>query len=61
MLDSSVMLPEDSFNEKEKAVLEKLCVKRYLKKRKIRGKIYYSDLNERTRQVLIKGLKNTSR
>jgi hypothetical protein len=58
MLGSSVMLPEDSFNEKEKAILEKLCQKRYLKKHKIRDKIYYSNLDEKTRQILIKGLKN---
>lgn len=61
MLDSSVMLPEDSFNEKERAILERLCQKRYLKKHKIKNKIYYSNLDEKTRQILIKGLKNAGR
>lgn len=56
-LDSSAMLPGDSFNKKEKAILKELSLRKYIEKRKIRGKTYYSDLDEKTRRILIKELR----
>lgn len=48
--NSKSMVSEDDFNEDEKRVLEDLVARKYLKKTRVIGKIYYFDLNEKTRK-----------
>jgi len=42
------LMPEDLFDDKERDILEDLVVRKYLKKRKVAGKVHYFDLNEKT-------------
>jgi len=51
------LIPEDQFNEKEKAVLSDLNKKRHIKFTEIAGKIYYFDLDTRTIKYLNKALR----
>lgn len=46
----STLMPEDSFDNNEREILEDLVLRKYLKKTKVAGKIHYFDLNEKTRR-----------
>jgi len=48
--NNSTLLPEDLFDDNERKILEDLIVRKYLKKRKVAGKVHYFDLNEKTRR-----------
>jgi len=48
--DQVSWMPDDLFDNKEREILEDLVVRRYLKKRKVAGKVHYFDLNEKTRK-----------
>lgn len=56
-IDDSTWLPSDLFNEKEKEAVSKLSAKHYLKIRKSRDKVYYCNLNEKTRKILVSVMK----
>jgi hypothetical protein len=51
------MIPADHFTDKEREVLNKFSMRQYAKTRRIAGKICYYDLNEKTRSLLLKGMK----
>ena len=55
-LEGSTMTPIDQFSEKERDALEQFSLRQYLKTRKVGGKLYYCDLDETTRKLLVKGL-----
>lgn len=56
-IESRTMIPADYFTEKEREVLNKFSMRQYVKTRRITGKICYYDLNEKTRSLLLKGMK----
>ena len=56
-MDSSTLVPSEQFINKEKEVLSQLCMRNYVKKIKVANKTFYHDLNEKTRKLLLKGLK----
>ena len=56
-IQGSTMIPVDQFTGEEREVLNKFSVRQYIKKRKIRGKIYYCDLDEKTCKLLLKGMR----
>jgi hypothetical protein len=56
-IDSSTLVPADQFTDNEKEVLNKFSMRQYIKTRRITGKIYFCDLNEKTRNLLLKGMK----
>ncbi|MEJ2271705.1 MAG: hypothetical protein P8X91_04330 [Candidatus Bathyarchaeota archaeon] len=56
-MDSSTLIPSEQFTDKEKEVLRQLCMRNYIKKIKVANKTFYHDLNEKTRKLLLKGLK----
>ena len=56
-MDDSTLIPSDQFTEKENEVLRKFSMRKYIKKTKIAGKTFYLDLNEKSRKLLLKGLK----
>lgn len=56
-IDNSTWLPSDLFNEKEKEAINELSAKQYLKVMKSRDKVYYCNLNEKTRKILISVMK----
>jgi hypothetical protein len=56
-IDVSTMIQADQFTGEEREVLNKFSMRQYIKTRKIRGKIYYCNLNEKTRKLLLKGLR----
>ena len=51
-------LRDGGFTDDELEVLRKFCMRKYVKKSKVVGKTFYHDLNEKTRKLLLKGLKN---
>jgi hypothetical protein len=55
-LEGTVMMPIDQFTDAEREVLKQFALRRYIKTRKIVGKIYYSDLDATTRKLLVRGL-----
>ena len=56
-MNSSTLVPADQFTEKENEVLRKFSMRKYIKTMKVAGKTFYYDLNEKTRKLLLKGLK----
>lgn len=56
-LEGSTMMSADQFTDEERTVLDKFSMRQYVKTRRIGGKIYYRDLNEKTRKLLLKGMK----
>jgi hypothetical protein len=56
-IESRTMIPADNFTDKEREVLTKFSMRQYVKTRRIAGKICYYDLNEKTRSLLLKGMK----
>jgi len=59
-IESRTMIPADNFTDKEREVLNKFSMRQYVKTRRIAGKICYFDLNEKTRSLLLKGMKKNS-
>ena len=55
-LEGPSMIPIDQFTDQEREALKQFSLRRYLKTRKVGGKIYYCDLDETTRKLLVKGL-----
>jgi hypothetical protein len=55
-LEGTVMVPIDQFTDAEREVLRQFSLRRYVRTRKILGKIYYSDLDATTRKLLVKGM-----
>ena len=56
-IKGSTLVPADQFTDNEKEVLNKFSMRQYIKTRRITGKIYFCDLNEKTRNLLLKGMK----
>lgn len=56
-MDSSTLVPSEQFTDKEKEVLRQFCMRNYVKKMKVANKTFYHDLNDKTRKLLLKGLK----
>ena len=56
-MDSSTLVPSEQFTDKEKEILRQLCMRNYVKKIKVANKTFYHDLNDKTRKLLLKGLK----
>lgn len=56
-LEGGTMLSADQFTDEERKALDKFSVRQYVKTRRIGGKIYYRDLDEKTRKLLLKGMK----
>jgi hypothetical protein len=56
-MEGSTLLPSDQFTSEEKEVLRKFSMRKYVKILKVAGKTFYHDLNEKTRKLLLKGLK----
>lgn len=56
-IQGSTMIPADQFTGEERGVLNKFSMRRYVKTRRIGGKIYYCNLDEKTRKLLLKGMK----
>jgi hypothetical protein len=57
-LDSSSLTPSEHFTDEELEVLRKFCMRNYVKEDKVAGKIFYHSLNDETRKLLLKGLRN---
>jgi hypothetical protein len=55
-LEGSVMMPVDQFTDEEREVLKQFSLRRYVKARKVGGKLYYCDLDGTTRKLLVKGM-----
>lgn len=56
-MEGSTLVPSDLFTSEEVEVLRQFCMRKYVKTMKVAGKIFYHDLNEKTRKLLLKGLK----
>jgi hypothetical protein len=56
-LEGGTMLSADQFTDEERKALDKFSMRQYVKTRRIGGKIYYRDLDEKTRKLLLKGMK----
>lgn len=56
-IQGPTMMPTDQFTDGEREALNEFSMRQYIKKRKIRRKIYYCDLDEKTRKLLLKGLR----
>jgi hypothetical protein len=56
-LEGATMIGADQFNDEEREALKKLSVRQYVKARKVGGKIYYADLDEKTRKLLLQGMR----
>lgn len=56
-IEGRTMIPADHFTDKEREVLNKFSMRQYVRTRRIAGKICYYDLNEKTRSLLLKGMK----
>ncbi len=56
-MEGSTLVPSDQFTSEEKEVLRKFSIRKYVKTMKVAGKTVYHDLNEKTRKLLLKGLK----
>ena len=57
-LNNSILTPSEYFTDEELEVLRKFVMRKYVKKNKVVGKTFYHDLNEETRKLLLKGLRN---
>jgi hypothetical protein len=56
-VEGSTMIPPDQFTGEEREVLNKFSMRQYIRTRRITGKIYYCSLDEKTRKLLLKGLR----
>jgi len=56
-MEGSTLVPSDQFTSKEKEVLRQFSMRKYVKTMKVAGKAFYHDLNEKTRKLLLKGMK----
>jgi hypothetical protein len=56
-MDSSTLVPSEQFTNEENEVLRQFCMRSYVKKMKVANKTFYHDLNDKTRKILLKGLK----
>jgi hypothetical protein len=59
-IEGSNMIAEDQFTEEEKEALGKFSQRQYIKTRKVAGKVYYCDLDETTRKLILKGMQRRS-
>ena len=50
------LISEGQFDEREKEVLSDLAKRRQIKRRKIAGRVYYFNLDDRTKRYLINAL-----
>ena len=57
-LDNSSLTPSEQFTDQELEVLRKFCMRNYVKEDKVVDKIFYHSLNDETRKLLLKGLRN---
>ena len=57
-LDNSTLTPSEQFTDEELEVLRKFSMRNYVKKDKVAGKTFFHSLNEETRKLLLKGLRN---
>jgi hypothetical protein len=57
-LDNSTLTPSEQFTDKELEVLRKFSMRNYIKKDSVAGKTFFHSLNEETRKLLLKGLRN---
>ena len=56
-VEGSTLMPVDQFTDEEREALTKFSMRQYIKTRKVVGKVHYSDLDETTRKLLLKGMK----
>jgi hypothetical protein len=56
-MEGSALVPADQFTNEEKEVLRQFSMRDYVKTMKVAGKTFYHNLNEKTRKLLLKGLK----
>jgi hypothetical protein len=56
-MEGSTLVPLDQFTSEEKEVLRQFSMRKYVKTMKVASKTFYHDLNEKTRKLLLKGLK----
>lgn len=56
-LKGSTMVAADQFTEQERQVLNNFAVRRYIKTRKVGGKVHYCDLDGTTLKLLVKGMR----
>jgi hypothetical protein len=56
-MEGSTLVPSDQFTNEEKEVLRQFSMRKYVKLMKVAGKTFYHDLNEKTRKLLLKGMK----
>jgi hypothetical protein len=56
-MEKSTLVPSNQFTNEEKKVLKQLSMREYLKTTKVSGKNFYYDLNNKTKKLLLKGLK----
>jgi hypothetical protein len=59
-LQGPTMIGADQFTEEEREALRKFCMRQYVKTRKVGGKVYYCDLDETTRKLILKGMQRRS-
>ena len=58
-LEGSTMVLADQFTAEERGVLGDFCMRQYVKARRIGGKTYYHNLDEKTRKLLLKSMKKS--
>jgi hypothetical protein len=58
-MNHSTLVPSDQFTDQEIDVLKKFSMRKYIKKNKVAGKTFYHNLDEKTRKLLIKGMKTS--
>ncbi len=56
-VEGSTIIPADQFTREERELLNKFSMRRYIGTRRIRGRIYYCSLDEKTRKLLLKGMR----
>jgi hypothetical protein len=57
-LDNSTLISSEQFSDEELEVLRKFSMRNYVKKDSVAGKTFFHSLNEETRKLLLKGLRN---
>ncbi|MBT8171516.1 hypothetical protein KJN74_01415, partial [Candidatus Bathyarchaeota archaeon] len=57
-LDKSTLTPSEQFSKEELQVLKKFSMRNYVQKNIVAGKNFYHNLNEETRKLLLKGIRN---
>jgi hypothetical protein len=57
-LDNSTLTPSEQFSDEELEVLRKFSMRNYVKKDLVAGKTFFHSLNEETRKLLLKGLRD---